>query len=346
MDKRKRLNQALILIVMAVLFITAVPIVSRDYNAKKNKTASTESGTEAVDSTEKKGISTYTEPHEELTGKKAEIARDRITEALNEISGSNSYIQVQVGDSKYDTYIYNKNGEAFGQASSGDYSSVYRKDGTSVKYSKDSEKFSIGQDVSFVDILNNVVDATKENDKNIKFYRMTTDLTDGKNKVYDYRIDLQGADAIKKAYGKLAAVVGDSIIDAMKESIGKNWEPHLIYCFSVSGKPGTKDSTFVACCYIIYNESEYMNWIANGYIELDDWALDEKWYDDDALNKLSGDEAYEYVDGLVKDLENIIQKFADDNGIDLDTTDNTEGVENETESTESSTESDVNETEK
>lgn len=339
MDKHKRLSQALIFALVAVLFITAVSVIFKDHNAKQNKAVSTESGTEVVENTEKKGISTYTEPHEELTGKKAETARDKITEALNEISGSNSYIQVQVGDNKYDTYIYNKNGEAFGQASSGDYSSIYRKDGTSVKYSKDSEKFNIGQDVSFVDILNNVVNATKENDKNIKFYRMTTDLTDGKNKVYDYRIDLQGADAIKKAYGKLADDVGDSIIDAMKESIGKDWEPHLIYCFSVSGKPGTKDSTFVACCYIIYNESEYMNWIANGYIELDDWALDEKWYDDDALNKLSGDEAYEYVDGLVKDLENIIQKFADDNGIDLDTTESTE-------SSESNTESDVNETEK
>lgn len=341
MDKRKRLNQALIVVLVLVLFIVAIYVALKNSSSKKGETVGTESGTEAVESTEKKGITTYTEPHEELTGEKAETARDKITDALNEISENNSYIQVQVGDSKYDTYIYNKNGEAFGQASSGDYSSIYRKDGTSVKYSKDSEKFSIGQDVSFVDILNNVVDATKDNDKNIKFYRMTTELTDGKNKVYDYRIDMQGADAIKKAYGSLADDIGDSIIDAMKESIGKNWEPHLIYCFSVSGEPGTKDSTFVACCYIIYNESEYMNWIANGYIQLDDWTLDEKWYDDDALNKLSGDEAYDYVDGLITDLENLIQKFADDNGIDLNITDNTDDTEN----SESSTELNVSETE-
>ena len=84
-----------------------------------------------------------------------------------------------------------------------------------------------------------------------------------------------------------------------------------------------------------------MNWIANGYIQLDDWTLDEKWYDDDALNKLSGDEAYDYVDGLITDLENLIQKFADANGIDLDTTNSTDDTEN----SESSAQSNVSDTE-
>ena len=59
------------------------------------------------------------------------------------------------------------------------------------------------------------------------------------------------------------------------------------------------------------------------------------------MNKLSGDEAYDYVDGLITDLENLIQKFADDNGIDLNITDNTEDTEN----SESSTELNVSETE-
>lgn len=327
----KKLNFFLIGVILGVLTaIILVKISINDINKQltENNILTTEKENEdnSKDNNEDSddvGITTYTYEHEVLTGEKQEQAKDLIKDTLDQFKNKSVYFQVQVGDSQYDTYLYNTKGEGFGQSADGQYTAIYRNDNKTIKYDSSSSTIGIGTDIDFLKTLNIAVDLIGNKNKDITLYEMTSS-TD--SKVREFRIDLVGEQAVRDSYGDLSDEAKDNMLENMKETIDTNWEPHLIYSFIIG-----ENNELTTYCYIVNNDREYANWVCQGYIELDDWELPNEWYSDDSMNLEDTDKIFEMMKSLLEKFEDLIKKYAEENDIDLsaveDTTEETESKE-------------------
>ena len=91
--------------------------------------------------------------------------------------------------------------------------------------------------------------------------------------------------------------------------------PHVIYTFLFD----TETKYMSVACQLVVDGEEHINWIMDGYLELSDWKLDEAWYNSD-FSILTSDEAFELLEGLMLQMQEIINKYAEENSIPMEET--------------------------
>jgi hypothetical protein len=159
-------------------------------------------------------------------------------------------------------------------------------------------------------------------------------LSDAEEGQHEYRIDLVGDEAIKQIYSSLGDEDAEYMVESLKSSIGEEWEPHLIYSYIINS-----ESEMTNVSYVIYENEEYVNWASYQFLELPDWSLDDTWYTTDFETE-DIDVIYEMFENTFTFMESLLQQYADENGIELVTSDetSTETTEEDVEATEETTE--------
>ena len=296
-----------------------------------------EDSTEAVT-----GISTYEDPNRVISdADEIAEAQSLMNNYIDGITSGSTYSQVMTGEDQYVYYMYNSKGEIFTQDVNATYTEVFLNDNKVFKYDTDAQTLSIGNDIDIASILRNAVSAIGND--NVTLYEM--DLADvDAPEGHEYRIDLVGDDAIKLLYNSVSEDFATDMLASITESIS-DWEPHIIMVLFIGDKA---EDSYGYCLYVI-DDTEYTNWFFQGYDTVDDWALDDAWYDYNAESDTEGKTYTNLMNSLVEKVNTIMTSYADSKGWLSDTIDNQESTETEsvegTESTESTETESVESTE-
>lgn len=209
-------------------------------------------------------------------------------EAIEDILGRNVYLNVQDGDSSFVTLIYNKNGESFAQASETGYITVYRNDHKAVRY---TDYIDFGYDSDVLSLINNVYKMAKDGKAEI----LTNTEDDNIEGYTQIILDVRGWDRVAELYSMFDESFSKLMIEQLKSAVTEasasedsgvsaDDEVNFRFAFAISNSTKTLDS---AGCYIYFGDIVSKNvtwddlsasWAYNGYREVYDWELDEKWY--------------------------------------------------------------------
>lgn len=261
------------------------------------------------------GITTYTYDHTVLEDEDATTVASQILNKIGNIKNNSTYIQVQVGDNEYESYMYNKNNECFAESSDGTYISVFRNDGKTVKFGGDAGAIAVGKDIDVMTITENAMKAVSKKVDGVQLFEMTP--TKENPDVTEYRVDFVGEEAVKQLYisenKQEDRDFADLMVNNMKEHIG-DWEPHIILVCALSNN-SENENDFMMYCMFVQNNQEYTNWVMLGNIVTDDWKLDEAWYTTDFANT-DANEFSTLMNDTVTKLGDILDKYAKENGLD------------------------------
>ena len=283
------------------------------------------------------GISTYNDPSVVLTEKSdIDNAKKIMSDYVNGLTSESNYAQVMVGEEQYVYYMYNSNGEVFSQDADSNYTEVFLNNGTVYKFLTSENELSVGKDIDVASILKNTISAIDK--ENVKLYEM--DLTGVEGPAgREFRVDLVGEDAVKLIYSSMGDEFATEMIDSIKATIA-DWKPHIVMTMFIGEN---KADSYCYCLYVIDN-TEYTNWIFQGYDKVSDWTLAEEWYTYNADSDTDGKQYSELINKLVTDIDKIMIDYANSKGwLTEETTETTASTE-EQETTETETETTETET--
>lgn len=276
-------------------------VISSDANGDNIDTEET-----IENSTVSKGVTTYMEPSV-IVNDEAEIieAQKLVDEYVLRMIENNTYSQVMTGEDSYVYYLYNENRELFSQDSDGTFTEIFLNNGTVYNYLSDGT-MSVGADVDIASILSNTIHAV--GNKGVTLYKMDLDETDTAPGV-EYRIDLVGEDAIKLMYANMPDEFADDMYNSILTSV-EDWEPHIIMAMFI----GEDDAdTFCYCLYVI-DDTEYTNWLFQGFDYVGDWTYSEDWYSYDPEEDTDGDRFSELTLEVVNNINNIMYEYSLERG--------------------------------
>lgn len=274
------------------------------------------------------GISTYEYEHNVLTGDELDNASAEIVKYIDSLKSRSIYTQLQIDNDTYESYMYNKNGECFAQTSDGAYAEVFRNDGQAIKYSESNSAVAFGKDIEVLTIMENAVTAAKNKVNGAQMFEMVPASDEATAK--EYRVDLVGEEAVKACYNADDEDFANIMYENLIETAGEDWEPHLIMVFIVDDSlADTDDNKILMYCLYVADNTEYTNWLMQGYAHVDDWKLSDDWYTTDWSN-IDTDTYDEMTSELTSNLQSILDKYFEENGIELETTEEPTEVENET----------------
>lgn len=327
-DNEKKIDWRNIVIALVIIYAIVVTCIVCYIKFNKTDNNVNENVVEEIESEEQSLISTYTYEHEVLYDDKAKEARGIIRDELKYLKEHNVYLEVQISDYEYNTYIYNKDNEVFAQSSDGKNTAIYFPDDKSVKFDAEQGVLAYGTDIDFLDILERAVKSSERNVEGVKLLEMTLKYdeedTEDHSNDHEYRIDMVGEKAIRSIYEDIGSDYADSILNSLYNDLGDEWEPHLIYCLSIDNR------NFTAYCYIVLDNEEYLNWISDGYIELNDWKLNEDWYNVE-FGVTDDEQVYNLVDDTIETVAELIEQYASENDIEIDKIDAEDYINSNTE---------------
>lgn len=259
-------------------------------------------------------ITTYSYEHTVLTGEDVEKAQTAVLSRLEKLKDGSTYVQLQVGEDTYESYMYNKNNECFAQASDGSYSAIFRNDGKAVKYEASSGAVAVGSDIDLISFAENAMTAVSNGVEGAQLFEMTP--SNEESTVVEYRVDLVGDEAVKACYSSIGEDFGQVMLDNLMEAL-PDWEPHIIMIYLVDLADEQVDLEDIAMyCYYVDNDTEYANWTMQGCVEVNDWSLSEDWYTYDFSNTVEED-FNTMLNELVATLTEVIDTYAEENNLEI-----------------------------
>lgn len=220
-------------------------------------------------------------------------ADEEINSAINEIEklfkfiqSKPAYLEVATSSEGYDSYMYNSHNEIAVQASDGHYTTIFTKDGKSIRCNSSDKSMDKDTAIDIMTTMKNVVTGLKERKSGFSLY--TTEV-EGFEGVKEYIIETKGPEACKEAYKSVSEEYADKMIETLvgyiSEMEGKQYDPIIRY-----GVIFDSSNAVNMYCSILVNDESNLNWYCNGYIHTDDWELEPDWYttefNQDNLEKL------------------------------------------------------------
>lgn len=262
----------------------------------------------------------------EISDEEAKEAIERLSAKLEDITHDNSYIQLYVGDGSYNTYVYNKKGESIFVMYDGTEFSVTRSDGLTAMFSNGD--VVTGPNLSIIDNIVNVVKEPLNNDE-CWVGKVEEQLADGEESVRDYEsmtlIKITNRDMILDIYSGVGDEYTETVADQIEELFGDTFELRFYFTEYTDG------SLVIESSYIDPEDGEeYLSYYIDGAFVLDDWELSEEWYESD-LSGLSAEELEEMADVVFSDAKELILKYAEENGLEVEEIDYSQYDEESTE---------------
>lgn len=237
-------------------------------------------------------------------GKEYKDAVADIMKAVEYVRDNNGYVHVFTDEEQYDTYIYNKKGEAFGVGSESTNMTVFRNDGVSIMFT------DMIVQTEALDILELVVNSLNaiDNEK-IEMYESVSSVANPSDYVgyHEYVAVFDTYDDIRQLYTSVSTEYADSMIEDIKGAFHEGVVPTFKIYYMVSEGGG-----LTVACHLIENNETYLNWYLDGYLNVYDWELPEEWYTYDFSD---AEKSEEMLTELAGSLEEMLTKYATDNDI-------------------------------
>lgn len=237
-------------------------------------------------------------------GKEYKDAVADITEAINKVKNNNGYVHVYTDEEEYDTYIYNKHGEAFGVGSDSTNMTVYRNDGTSIQY---TDTIAVTEGLDILQLILNSLNAIDNN--KVEMYESISEVaeTGEYNGYHEYVAVFDSYEDIRGFYSSVSTGYADLMIEDIKSAFHEGVEPTFKIYYMISEGGG-----LTVACHLVEGETVYLNWYIDGYLNVYDWKLDEEWYTYDFTD---ADKSEEMLTALSGELEQMLMKYATENEI-------------------------------
>lgn len=297
---------------LAILIGLTVYLATKEQASSVEQTTVEQTSSSAVES-EQDEISTYAIDHKAVTGDNIKELQYKVVKGIDELRNNTTYLQVLTGNNSYNMYMYNKNGEIYSQMSDGTNTSVFRTDGSLVRYNEKDKTMTVGVGIDTLSLAKNAIEAVGKN--GIQVYQMDIGSEDKTVDVSEYRVDIVGDDAVKEIYKSVNDEYADAMVEDLKGQVkyltgNSEADLHLVICYRFM------DDSLMMYCYSVVDNKELLSWKTDAYAIMDtlDWKLDEAWYNDD-IKTISPDEAFELKNNLVKEMSDLLDKFTSENNI-------------------------------
>ena len=304
----------LIGVVLGLMIGMTIFVLTFKHSADEFEITSTSTSEESTET-----LTTYLYDHTVLSGEAAESARDDINEILSIMESKSISVIMQLDDENFDTYFYNKKHEMYRLSYDNNVVTIKVPNKCFLNFNEELNGVSIDQDIDYLTLIHNVINITEKDIEGVTFIEMTNANEDSTTK--EYRIDINGEEAIKEIYSSVSDEFAENMLENFKAITSEGDEPRLIYCFLID--PDME--AFTAYCYNIIDNTEYLSWVCDGYIDLYDWELDDSWYSTD-FEITDALVMYSMADKVGSDIQSMINQFAEDHNIEIDdvTADNSE----------------------
>lgn len=267
-------------------------------------------------------ISTYNYDSMLLRGHWLDESLDKIETALHNIVARNGCVTLQLSEEDFEYYVYNNSGECVAQSSDGMVNVIFKNDGSGcIAYNAETGEMDEIEDIHIVDkLLNSIEIARNYEETGVNTVQMANSdireayMSSGQEfAAEEFRIDIKGEDAYTCIFGdgvaaKERAQVDISILRSqLVEQFGEvdsaiNYEPHNIINYMIYG------DNITIISYLVYEDAEYINWIINGYLELDEWSLPEEVYEFD-ISSANEDERIEITDLVTNEVDRVLDLY-------------------------------------
>lgn len=255
-----------------------------------------------------------------LSAKEAKEAAAGVAGVIESIRDNNGYIHVYTDEEKYDTYIYNKNGEAFGVGSDTTNMTVFRNDGKAVRY---TDSIMLTEDLDILELTLNSLYAIDGKDIEMYEAKSTAIDTEAYTGYREYYAVFNTYDEIRKLYSSVGAEYADSMVESIKSAFHEGVVPTFKIFYMISDGGG-----LTVACHLVEEEETYLNWYYDGYLLVYDWELPEEWYTYDFSDAKKSEDM---LTALSESLEAMLMKYAEDNEVTVteqgETPESTEGTE-------------------
>ena len=239
---------------------------------------------------------------EEVKGKDKTEAIKEIRSRIDNMKSKSIYLQVNRSDDAYQTVLVNTKGQSFMEDSENGTKAIYLGDNTSVSY---TDKIQHLTDMSVMGMTETVINMLEDGK-----FKMYKDKGDTSELGYQVRyVDLATYNDIHDMYATIDSEFADIMIDDLKANVGEETglTLRMVYVYGDEGQ-------FSVGCNLIIDGEEYSNWNFDGFLEVYDWELSNEWFDGE-LDTDNEDKMIELLDGLMADIDTMMHKYADDNGI-------------------------------
>ena len=237
-------------------------------------------------------------------GKEYKEAVAAVTDVINNIKNNNGYIHVYTGEEEYDTYIYNKKGEAFAVGNVSTNMTVFRNDGVAVKY---TDMIAQTEELDILQLILNSLNAIDNN--KIEMFESKSDVaeTSEYEGYHEYVAVFDSYDDIRNLYSSMSTEYADIMVEDIKAAFHEGTTPTFKIYYMISEGGG-----LTVACHLIENEETYLNWYIDGYLNVYDWELPEEWYTYDFSDS---DKSEEMLTSLASSLEEMLAKYGEENGV-------------------------------
>jgi len=275
-------------------------------------------------------ITTYKYDSKVLQGEDLEEALTKIYSVLNTIIESNGYVIVQLSDVDFEYYVYNKESECVAQSGDGVVNTIFKNDGSGcIAYNAETGEAVEMHDVHIIRrLMNSIALARTGQGYGVRTFLMeTSDIKEaydnneewGQFEAAEYRIDIPGYDAYKRLFISNDGIEGmelraeldvESLREQLVEQFGEvetayEYEPHTIINYMIDG------NNISIINYLVYNDTEYITWVIDGYLELEDWKLPDSVYDLD-IDNTNEEEMIRVTDEVTEEINRVIKIYNDE----------------------------------
>ena len=232
-----------------------------------------------------------------LTGIQSSMVKNSIEEAVNKVEFSTSYFFVNKTDELRDTCIRNTKGEMIMENAGDTGYTVFLKDdkNTVIQFADD---VTVGTDIDLFKQVRLALDLVKVGKADI--YEYTTDEPiDGYKQ---YHIVVKGIDNIKEMYMPIGAEFSEYMGEVYKQfayqfseqGVATDVTEEAISDNSMTEERSIELDFYVACSKedgrftlvqsVSVDGMSVTNYVMDGYIVVDDWTLDNWWYENELNN--------------------------------------------------------------
>ena len=254
----------------------------------------------------------------------ADSMTNSIKSAVSTLYNNNAYLTLHVGEKDDDVVymMYNKDKECYIESGYDSSLAVMRNDYKAVNLTNPVE---VSEDIDILQFIGRAVELVRTGHADISSEDITTESDTEATKYY---ITINGKHNIKKIYTVVSEEYANDMMDNIfgdKYDASKYSNPKYVDkddedSIEIQVVIG-KNNGIAAQCNIMIEGFNYINWWFDGYMELESYKLDDKWYSEDNdidtwiklatdLQTTISDNITEYLDNNVTDEE--MQAVEDD----------------------------------
>lgn len=177
-----------------------------------------------------------------------------------------------IGEDRYETFVYNSKGECLSQESSEGVISIRKPDWTSVEF---SDKIYWGTDVSIMALTDRAVELAKAGELLVT----VDDNVDNSGEYTMFNIEFRGWDKVAELYSFVSDEYAAERVEQLKTAVAENESIKNIENFTLLFSIIIGDDHQLSVgCFTVSDAGEGINWYFDGYDKIEDWELDNQWY--------------------------------------------------------------------